>query len=228
MSPTARRRAPRRPRPTAAQEVARVVAICDTLESLYPDAHCELDFETPFQLLVATILSAQCTDKRVNLVTPALFRRFPTPQKMADADPHELEELIRSTGFFRNKARSILGASRAIVEDHGGRVPSTMAELLELPGVARKTANVLLGSAFGKNEGIAVDTHVTRLAGRLGLSRHTDPKKIELDLIARFPRDRLTQLGHQIIWHGRRVCAARKPDCAHCALAPYCPSAGVA
>jgi endonuclease-3 len=207
-------------------EEARVAAICDGLEALYPDAHCELDFKSPFELLVATILSAQCTDKRVNLATPALFARFPDPKAMAAADPVELELLIRSTGFYRNKAKSILGACRVLLSDFGGQVPRTMQELLTLPGVARKTANVLLGSAFGLNEGIAVDTHVTRLAGRLGLSRHSDPVKIERDLLQRLPRERWTQLGHQIIWHGRRVCSARKPDCAGCALEPHCPAAG--
>jgi endonuclease-3 len=224
-SATEKRTSKARPK---ADEPARIRAIVDGLERLYPDAHCELDFKNPFQLLVATILSAQCTDKRVNMVTPALFKRFPSPQAMADADSAELEALIRSTGFFRNKAKSILGASRAIVEDFDGKVPSTMDELLTLPGVARKTANVVLGSGFGKNEGIAVDTHVMRLADRLKLSRHLEaPIKIEQDLLQKLPRERWTHIGHQLIWHGRRVCFARKPDCAHCALAPHCPSAGI-
>ncbi len=212
----------------AGDEKARIRAIIDGLEELYPDAHCELDFETPFQLLVATILSAQCTDVRVNMVTPALFARFPDAEAMSQATQPELEALIRTTGFFRNKAKSILGASRLLMEDHGGVVPDDMEQLLELPGVARKTANVILGSAFGKNEGLAVDTHVARLSGRLGLSRETDPKKIETDLLEKLPRDKWTHIGHQIIWHGRRVCEARKPRCHECRLAPYCPSAGVA
>jgi endonuclease-3 len=212
----------RRPR---ASEAARVHALVDALSAAYPDAHCELDFQTPFQLLIATILSAQCTDKRLNLVTPALFRRFPDARAMSKADPRQLESLIQSTGFYRNKAKSILGASRLLVEEFA-EVPRTMEQLLRLPGVARKTANVILGSAYGMNEGIAVDTHVTRLAGRLQLSRHTDPVKIERDLLALLPRDRWTTLGHQLIWHGRRVCFARKPNCAGCSLAPNCPSAG--
>jgi endonuclease III len=200
-------------------------AIADELERLYPDVRCELDFETPFQLLVATILSAQCTDKRVNLVTPALFARYPDAAAMAKAKPTELEALIKSTGFYRNKTRSILGASRMLVDELGGQVPRTMPELLRLPGVARKTANVILGTAFGLAEGIAVDTHVIRLSGRLGLSRHEDPVKIERDLCALLPRERWTRFGHQLIWHGRRVCHARKPDCGACTLASRCPSA---
>jgi endonuclease-3 len=173
-------------------------------------------------------LSAQCTDKRVNLVTPELFRRFPDARAMSLADERELEAIIKSTGFYRNKTKNILGAARVLMEDFDGVVPRTMEALTTLPGVARKTANVILGSAFGKNEGIAVDTHVTRLAGRLGLSAETDPVKIERDLTAQLPRDRWTQLGHQIIWHGRRVCHARRPECERCALSPSCPSAGAA
>jgi endonuclease-3 len=215
------------PRPRA-DEAARVAAIVTGLDGLYPDAHCELDFATPFQLLVATILSAQCTDKRVNMVTPILFAKYGTPAAMAEATAREIEPIIQSTGFFRNKAKSIIGAARAIMEDHAGEVPRTMDELLELPGVARKTANVVLGSAFGLNVGFVVDTHVNRLANRLALTRETDPVKIERDLCERLPRDHWTKLGHQLIWHGRRVCFARKPDCAGCALAPHCPSAGQA
>jgi endonuclease III len=199
--------------------------IADALEQLYPDVKCELDFATPFQLLVATILSAQCTDKRVNLVTPALFARFPDAASMARAEQAELEALIKSTGFYRNKAKSILGASRMLVEEFGGAVPGSMPELLRLPGVARKTANVILGTAFGISEGIAVDTHVIRLSGRLHLSRHEDPIKIERDLCALLPRERWTRFGHQLIWHGRRVCHARKPECGVCTLQPLCPSA---
>jgi endonuclease-3 len=208
-----------------AKPSARVLPIADELERLYPDVRCELDFSTPFQLLVATILSAQCTDKRVNLVTPALFARFPDPSRMAQARRSELEALIKSTGFYRNKAKSILGASKLLVERFSGEVPQTMEELLQLPGVARKTANVILGTAFGRNDGIAVDTHVMRLSQRLGLSKHTDPVKIERELCALLPQARWTRVGHQLIWHGRRVCFARKPDCAHCTLAPLCPSA---
>jgi endonuclease-3 len=211
-----------------AKQAARVRAICDGLQQLYPDAHCELAFADPFQLLVATILSAQCTDKRVNLVTPELFRRFPDAKTMAVADGAELEAIIKSTGFYRNKTKNILGAARVLMKDFGGVVPRTMEELLTLPGVARKTANVILGSAFGLNEGIAVDTHVTRLSQRLGLSAETDPIKIERDLTAQLPRERWTELGHQIIWHGRRVCHARAPECDRCPLGPSCPSAGKA
>lgn len=223
---TARRKTPRH------DEAARVAALVSGLEQLYPDAHCELDYATPFQLLVATILSAQCTDKLVNQVTPALFARFPDARAMAAADGAEVERLVSRTGFFRQKAKNIVAAARKIVAEHPelppGEVPRTMDALITLPGVARKTANVVLGSAYGMNEGIAVDTHVTRLAQRLGLSRESDPKKIEQDLLRILPREKWTQLGHQIIWHGRRVCQARKPDCAHCALAPLCPSATVA
>ena len=203
------------------------MAIADVLERLYPNAHCELNFATPFELLVATILSAQCTDQMVNSVTPALFARFPEVRALAAADVSEVERLVSRTGFFRNKAKNIVGAARAIVEHHGGEVPRTMAELIELPGVARKTGNVVLGSGYGMNEGIAVDTHVMRLSGRLGLSREEDPPAIEQDLLALFPRERWTLLGHQIIWHGRRVCQAKKPACDACSLAPLCPSAGV-
>lgn len=207
---------------------AHAVAVADALHALYPDAHCELDFRTPFQLLVATILSAQCTDKLVNTVTPALFARFPDARAMAQADVAEVEQLVAKTGFFRQKAKNIVAASRALVEKHGGEVPREMAALIELPGVARKTGNVVLGSGYGMNEGIAVDTHVTRLAQRLGLSTHDEPVKIEQDLMSLLPRDRWTLVGHQIIWHGRRVCQARKPGCDACALAPLCPSFGVA
>ena len=204
---------------------ARIKAIIDGLDSLYPDAHCELDFETPFQLLVATILSAQTTDVRVNMVTPALFKKYGTPAKLAVADPRDVEKIIMSTGFYRNKTKSILGAARVLMEDFDGKVPETMDELLTLPGVARKTANVVLGSAYGKNEGFVVDTHVMRLSQRLKLTRNTEPQKIEPDLMAKLPREKWTQLGHQLIWHGRRVCFARKPNCGECALAPHCPSA---
>jgi endonuclease-3 len=203
----------------------RVEAILRGLNKLYPAADCELKRENPFQLLCATILSAQCTDERVNMVTPKLFARFPTPQAMAEAPTPVLEDIIRSTGFFRNKSKSLLGASRAIVQRHGGEVPRTMDALVDLPGVARKTANVVLGTAFGQAEGIVVDTHVLRLSQRLALTRNTTPEKVEQDLMTVIPRDRWILFSHQIIWHGRRCCNARKPDCEHCLLAPHCPSA---
>ncbi len=203
----------------------RMLAIADELERLYPEVRCELDFETPFQLLVATILSAQCTDKRVNLTTPALFARFPDAKAMAVGPIAELEGLIHSTGFYHNKAKSILGASKLLVEKFGGVVPKTMEELLTLPGVARKTANVILGTAFGLNEGVAVDTHVMRLMGRWKLTTHDEPVKIERDLCGLLARERWTRVGHQIIWHGRRVCDARAPRCTACTLVKLCPSA---
>jgi endonuclease-3 len=191
----------------------------------YPDAHCELDHESPLQLAVATILSAQCTDKRVNMVTPALFARYPDARALAAADPGELEELIKSTGFFRNKTRSIIGMANALVERHGGRVPDTMDELLALPGIGRKTANVILGNAFGINEGIVVDTHVARLSARFGFTKATDPVKIEQALMPLFPRPSWAMVSHLMIWHGRRVCDAKKPRCSECILRDICPSA---
>ena len=194
------------------------------LVELYPEPRCGLNFENAFQLLIATILSAQCTDERVNMVTPALFTRYPDAAAMAGADPAELEKLIYSTGFYRNKARNILGACKLMVEKYNGQVPDSMEELLKLPGVARKTASVVLGNAFNKNEGIAVDTHVTRLVARLGLSANTEPVKIERDLMALAPREEWTDLSHRLIWHGRLVCDARKPRCHICTLADICPS----
>lgn len=191
----------------------------------YPDAHCELDYRTPLQLLVATILSAQCTDKRVNMVTPALFKAFPTANALSAASQEEIEELIKSTGFFRSKAKSIIGMARALVERHGGKVPATMEELVVLPGVGRKTANVVLGNAFGLNVGIVVDTHVARLSYRLGLTRETDPVKIEQALIPLFSSESWTQLSHLLIWHGRRSCVARTPRCGECVVRGICPSA---
>jgi endonuclease-3 len=192
---------------------------------MYPEADCELHRDNPFQLLCATILSAQCTDERVNQVTPFLFAQFSTPAAMAAAPALALEQLIHSTGFFHNKAKSLIGASRAIVERHGGQVPRTMAELCELAGVARKTANVVLGTGFGLAEGIVVDTHVLRLAQRLALTRSSTPEKIEQDLMTIIPRKRWIQFAHQLIWHGRRCCFARRPNCDHCPLVPHCPSA---
>ena len=196
----------------------------DRLTALYPDAHCELDFASPFQLLVATILSAQCTDKRVNMVTPVLFSRYPTVESLARAKQEEVEEIIKSTGFFRNKAKSIIAMAGAVVDRHGGTVPSTLAELVVLPGVGRKTANVVLGNAFDMNEGVVVDTHVGRLATRLGLTRESDPVKVEQELMTLFARDRWTMLAHLLIFHGRRVCEAKRPRCAECTLAEICPS----
>jgi len=193
----------------------------------YPDAHCALDFKSPFQLLVATILSAQCTDKRVNMVTPALFRRYRTPAALAAAKPEELEEIIKSTGFFRNKTKSLLGMSNAVAERHGGKIPDTMDELVKLPGVGRKTANVVLGNAYDKNDGVVVDTHVGRVSKRLGLTRQTDPVKVEQDLMKLFPSDRWTMLSHLLIEHGRRICEARRPKCESCFLSDICPSSTV-
>ena len=206
---------------------AHALEILARLKREYPDAHCELDFETPLQLLIATILSAQCTDKRVNMVTPELFRTFPDAESLSIADPEKLEGLIKSTGFFRNKTKSLLGMSGAIVERHNGKVPSTMEDLVKLPGVGRKTANVVLGNAFDINEGVVVDTHVGRLSVRLGLTDETDPVKVEQALMKLFPRDDWALLSHLLIFHGRRVCIARSPRCESCVLADVCPSARV-
>lgn len=209
----------------ARKDPQRVAAIVAGLAELYPDASCELNWKTPFELLVATILSAQCTDKRVNLVTPELFRRYPDAWAMAKANLSDLEKRIRSTGFFRNKARNIRACANALVDLYGGEVPRTMEQLIELPGVARKTANVILGTAFGIAEGVVVDTHIHRLSRRLGLTREDEPKKIEQQLVAIIPRDQWIDFGHRMIWHGRRVCDARRPACGACLLAPHCPSA---
>ncbi len=202
----------------------RAKKLVEALPKVYPDAHSELDFRTPLQLLIATILSAQCTDKRVNMVTPALFKRYRSAADFAKARPADLEKAIQSTGFFRNKAKSIRAASAAIEREHGGKVPRTMAELHALPGVGRKTANVVLGNAFGINEGIVVDTHVARLSQRLGLTKQKDPEKIERDLMKLIPRKHWTDWSHWLIWHGRRRCFARKPDCRHCEVLEPCPS----
>ena len=193
----------------------------------YPDAHCELDYTTPFELAIATVLSAQCTDKRVNMVTPDLFARYPTPAALASAPIGDVETVIKSTGFFRNKAKSITGLARAVVAQHEGALPESMDELVALPGIGRKTANVILGNAFGKNEGVVVDTHIGRLARLLGLTRQTDPVKVEHALIPLFPRPSWTMLAHLLIWHGRRTCVARKPRCGDCVLADLCPSAAL-
>src|SRR5216117_1561699 len=202
----------------------RVAQLLKAWPKVYPNAHCELDFRNPLELLVATILSAQCTDKRVNMVTPALFKKYRTAKDYADAPQAEFENAIKSTGFYRNKTKSIRAAMRAIAEEHGGKVPDTMEKLRALAGVGRKTANVVLGNAFGKNEGIVVDTHVARLSQRLGLTKHKDPEKIERDLMKLVPREHWTDWSHWLIWHGRRRCYARKPDCSNCEVFRLCPS----
>jgi endonuclease-3 len=206
---------------------ARAAALYEALLDAYPDAHCALNYADPYQLAVATILSAQCTDERVNLVTPALFRRFPTAQALAAAEPEEVESLIHSTGFFRNKARNLIGMAISVTERHGGELPRTMEELTRLPGIGRKTANVILGNAFGLNEGVVVDTHVSRLAGRMGFTSHSDPVRIERDLAELFPRESWTLFSHLMISHGRTVCTARRPHCEGCAVSPLCPSSTV-
>ena len=202
----------------------RVAQLVEVWPQVYPGAHCELDFRNPLELLVATILSAQCTDKRENMVTPALFKKYRRAKDYANAPQAEVENAIRSTGFYRNKAKSIRGAMRAIAEEHNGKVPETMEALRALPGVGRKTANVVLGNAFGKNEGIVVDTHVARLSHRLGLTKQKDPEKIERDLMKLVPREHWTNWSHWLIWHGRRRCFARKPDCSQCEVFTLCPS----
>ena len=226
----ARRTAPSRraARPRRTRDApARAPEILTRLRAAYPDARCALEYRNPFELLCATILSAQCTDARVNMVTPMLFERYPTPEALARARQPQVEEIIKSTGFFRNKARSLIGMAQALVAGHGGEVPRTMAELQSLPGVGRKTANVILGNAYGINEGVTVDTHVTRLSRLLGLTRHDDPIKIEQDLMELFPRDHWALLSHLLIFHGRRICIARRPRCADCVLNDLCPSSQV-
>ena len=212
-----------RPRGPALKEHASL--LLDRLLEAYPDAHCALDFTNAFELLCATILSAQCTDKRVNMVTPALFTRYPNARALADAQQSDVEEIIKSTGFFRNKAKSLIGMASALVERHGGEVPADMDALVKLPGVGRKTANVILGNAFGRNDGIVVDTHVTRLSNRLALAKGIDAVKIEQALIPLFPQQQWTMISHLLIEHGRQVCAARLPRCGSCILADVCPSA---
>jgi len=230
-SSPARRRAGKRaakslPRAAAGRgtDPARVRAILKKLDQAYPAVTCALHHDNAFQLLISTILSAQCTDGRVNQVTATLFPKYPDPKAFAYANPSELEQDIRPTGFFRNKTKSIMGASKKILEEFHGEVPKTMEELLTLPGVARKTANVVLGCAFGIASGVVVDTHVQRLAGRLDLSKNTDPKKIEQDLMQIIPREKWILFSHQLIWHGRRVCQARKPKCIECNLEQLCYS----
>jgi len=202
---------------------ARAAELLRRLPQIYPEAHCELDYDNPLELLVATILSAQCTDKRVNLVTKVLFQRCKTVEDYAAISQEELETIIHSAGFYRNKAKNLRAMAAALIANHLGQVPQTLEALAALPGVGRKTANVVLGNAFGINAGVVVDTHVGRLAGRLGLTTHTDPVKIETDLARLFPRETWTDFSHWLIWHGRRRCMARNPDCPHCELQSLCP-----
>lgn len=218
---------PRKPREPFEQKKRRAAAVFRRLKAVYPDAKSALNYSSPLELLVATILSAQCTDARVNLVTPHLFAKYKTAADYARSPRGVLEREIRSTGFFNAKAKSIRAASAAIAAEHGGRVPDTMEALLQLPGVGRKTANVVLGNAFGKDEGFVVDTHVGRLARRLGFTRETDPVKVELDLNALVPKGRRTLGAHLLIFHGRRICTARKPLCGECPVNPLCPKIGV-
>jgi endonuclease-3 len=209
----------------AGTDPKRVAAILAKLDEAYPEANCELKHENPFQLLISTILSAQCTDVRVNQVAQELYKKYKTPEDFAYANPVELEQEIRPTGFFRNKTKSIIGASKALIEQFDGKIPQTMDEILTLPGVARKTGNVVLGTAYGIASGVVVDTHVQRLSQRLDLTRNEDPKKIEQDLMAILPQDKWIRFSHQLIWHGRRVCVARKPRCVDCNLEKICYSA---
>lgn len=220
---SAMKRAPT-PRSKAAK-AAQAAVVLERLLKQYPDAHCALDFTNPYQLLCATILSAQCTDKRVNMVTPALFKRYPDAHALAAAEQEDVEDIIRTTGFFRNKAKSLIGMATAVSEKHDNAIPQVMDELVQLPGVGRKTANVILGNAFDINEGIVVDTHVTRLSNRLGLTKTDDAVKIEQDLIPLFPREYWTMISHLLIEHGRQVCIARWPKCGECVLNDVCPSA---
>jgi endonuclease III len=215
------------PRESLEAKTARTKKIMAGLHQAYPEAHCELNFSSPLQLLVATILSAQCTDKRVNIVTEELFKRYRSVEDFANADLPALERAIKTTGFYRNKAKSIQAAAQSIVEKHGGKVPRTMEELVELGGVGRKTANVVLGNAFDIHLGIAVDTHVARISFRLGLTDETDPVKIEQVLMKLAPREQWTLISHLLIWHGRRRCFARKPDCKNCEVLKLCPRLGV-
>jgi endonuclease III len=213
------------PRISRKAQTARALEVLNRLKTHYPNATCSLDYETPFQLLVATILSAQCTDERVNKVTPSLFARFPDAQSMAEAAPQEIEDLVKSTGFFRNKAKNIQAAAQKIIREFDGIVPNTMAQLITLPGAARKTANVVLAHAYGINAGVTVDTHVKRLSNRLGFTTFDDPGKIEKDLMKILPQPDWENWSIRLIYHGRATCDARKPDCASCFLADLCPSA---
>ena len=211
-----------KPDPATRRRAKRIAA---TLAKLYPDAHCALNYNTPLELLIATILSAQCTDVRVNMVTPVIFKKYPTPQDFARLKPEELEPDIRSTGFFRNKSKSIVGAAKKVVESYGGKVPDTMEELLEVPGAARKTANVVLGTWFKKAVGVVVDTHVHRISRRLELTKNDDPKSIEQDLMRVIPQEKWIDFSHQVIHHGRALCVARRPKCADCPLEDICHAA---
>jgi endonuclease III len=222
--PSTKEKKPRKGKANKDLAPERIAEILERLDAAYPNAECALHHRNAWELLVATILSAQCTDARVNMVTPELFRKFPTPQAMAQASLPAIEEEIRSTGFYRNKAKSIVGAAKKIVSDFGGNVPKSMAELLTVPGAARKTANVVLGVAYGIAEGVVVDTHVLRLSRRLGLTKHTEPKKVEQDLMRMIPKDHWIQFSHELIHHGRQVCLARKPRCVDCTLEPLCNS----
>jgi len=216
------------PRESKAAKIDRLQKIISGLNQAYPEAHCELNFSSPLELLIATILSAQCTDRRVNVVTADLFLKYRSAADFASAPLHELEQAIKTTGLFRSKAKSIKACCQALVEKHGGRVPQTMEALRELGGVGRKTANVVLGNAFNVNCGIAVDTHVARLSRRLGLTYKTDPEKIERDLMQLVPQDQWSMISHWLIWHGRRRCYARNPDCPNCEIQFLCPRIGVA
>jgi endonuclease III len=211
--------------PRLAQKRAQAARIYEGLQQRHPDAHCELEHKNAFELVIATVLSAQSTDVMVNKVTPDLFKRWPNPKALAAANPAEVEQALGKLGMFRQKTKSVIGLSKRLLERHGGKVPETLAELVELPGVGRKTANVVLGVAFGKPEGVVVDTHVQRLSQRLGLTKHTEPSEIEQELMALFPRERWDMLSHLLIFHGRRVCTARKPACAACPLNELCPCA---
>ena len=215
------------PRETNQAKTARVGKIIAGLKKAYPDAHCELNYSSPLELLIATILSAQCTDKRVNIVTAELFKKYHSASDYAKASASELEQAIKTTGFFRNKTKSIKSACQALVEKHAGAVPRTMEELRQLGGVGRKTANVVLGNAFNVNIGVVVDTHVARLSHRLGLTKHRDPQKIEQDLMKLVPQEQWTMFSHWLIWHGRRRCYARGPDCPNCEIGHVCPRIGV-
>jgi len=215
------------PRETAEAKAARTKNVIAGLQKTYPNAHCELNYTNPLELLVAVILSAQCTDKRVNIVTADLFKKYRSVADFANADLAELEEAIKTTGFFRNKAKNIKACCAAILNKHRGEVPGAMEELTQLGGVGRKTANVVIGNAFGINVGVVVDTHVARLSHRLGLTKQSDPEKIEQELMLLVPREQWTDFSHWLIWHGRRRCDARKPDCAGCEIVNYCPRIGV-
>jgi endonuclease III len=216
-----------RGRESRAAKTERAREVYDLLLEEYPDATCALTHRNAYELTVATILSAQCTDERVNMVTPDLFREYPDPESLAGARQEDVERIIHSTGFYRNKAKNLIGMAEAVVEEHGGHIPRTMKDLVELPGVGRKTANVILGNAFGVNEGVVVDTHVKRLSNRLRFTRKDDPVKIEKDLVQLFPRETWTMLAHLLIFHGRAVCGARKPRCEACVVSRLCPSSRV-